>query len=140
MASAAGMVVYAAASFIWKRFAGWSYPTYYADYYNYWKQVYYQNNMRVNINIPARVNPCKYYPNWAADNTISFGAIVSNSGVLGFAARANSDPVGLAFPQVAVQGGNMLITYSYAGIRNLADGSGTPAYPGKITIHAGLLG
>ncbi|WIA21393.1 hypothetical protein OEZ85_000609 [Tetradesmus obliquus] len=93
-----------------------------------WSQAYYENNM--NIDIQPSVNPCKYYSNWAADNTITFGAVVSNSGVLDFAARAKSDPVGLAFPQVAVRGNNMLITYSYAGIRYLPDGSGTPAYPG----------
>jgi hypothetical protein len=132
--SASGLLLLAAASFIWQGFVGWGYPLYYSDYYSYWRQAYFLNNIQVNVNIPARVNPCKYYSNWAADNDITFGAIVSNSGVLDFAARSKSDPVGLAFPQVAVRGNNMLITYSYAGLRQTPDGSGTPAYPGETGV------
>jgi hypothetical protein len=134
--SASGLLLLGAAAFIWNGFLGWGYPRYYSDYYSYWSQSYYENNLQINVNsIPARVNPCKYYSNWAADNTVTFGASISNSGVLEFTERAGLNPVGLAFPQVAVRGNNMFITYSFAGTGNIPDGSGTPAYPGKRYTH-----
>jgi hypothetical protein len=129
--SASGLLLLGAAAFIWNGFLGWGYPHYYSDYYSYWSQSYHENNIQINVNsIPPTVNLCKYYSNWAADNTVTFGAVISNSGVLEFTERAGLDPVGLAFPQVAVRGNNMSITYSFAGTRNTPDGSGTPAYPG----------
>lgn len=59
---------------------------------------------------------------------------MSRKGVIEFASKPQANPVGLAFPQVAVRGSTMLIVYSYSGPYGAPDGQGgVLAYPGART-------
>jgi hypothetical protein len=67
------------------------------------------------------------------DNTITFGVVVSRRGVLQYITEQDN-PVGVAYPQVAVVGGAMLVVYSFSGPKGIPDSNGVPlAYPGQHT-------
>uniref|UniRef100_A0A383V3P6 Uncharacterized protein n=1 Tax=Tetradesmus obliquus TaxID=3088 RepID=A0A383V3P6_TETOB len=105
--------------------AGWG------GYYKWWKEHYFLRNLYMNLRIPPKTNPCKYYKDWNADNRVTFGAIVSRRGVLDYITN-QQNPVGLAHPQVAVVGGLMLVVYSFSGplgLPGVMDQS-IRAYPG----------
>jgi hypothetical protein len=71
---------------------------------------------------------------WNTDNRITFGAIVSRRGVLDYITN-QQNPVGLAYPQVAVVGGVMLVVYSFSGPLGLPGGAvdqSIRAYPGGL--------
>eukprot|EP00775_Hariotina_reticulata_P007431 gene7431-7640_t len=120
-------------SFAFAGWNGWGYldNSFYYNYYQYWREYYFLRNLYMNLRIPPKVNPCKFYKEWSSDNTITFGTVVSRRGVIEFASTPQANPVGLAFPQVAVRGGTMLIVYSYSGPYGAPDGQGgVLAYPG----------
>ncbi|KAF8065468.1 hypothetical protein HT031_003069 [Scenedesmus sp. PABB004] len=112
----------------WRGFTGWGYDSgaNYFGYYDYWREHFFLRNLYMNL----RDNPCKYYKDWAIDNEITFGAIVSRRGVLEYVTN-QANPVGVAYPAVAVVGGSMLVIFSFSGPAGLPDTDGAPlAYPG----------
>jgi hypothetical protein len=74
-------------NFAFAGWSGWSYldNSYYYNYYQYWREYYFLRNLYMNLRIPPKVNPCKFYKDWALDNTVTFGAVVSRRGVIEFA-------------------------------------------------------
>lgn len=113
---------------------GWGYndASTYSSYYQFWREHYFLRNLYMNLRIPPKINPCKYYKDWQYDNTVTFGALVSRRGVLDYVTN-QANPVGVAYPQVAVVGGSMLIVYSFSGPLGIPDSQGAPkAYPGEV--------
>jgi hypothetical protein len=104
----------------------------YYQYYTYWKEYYFLRNLYMNIRIPIQQNPCKLYNNWSEDNEVSLGVVMKAKGVIEYATPqvAFTNPIGLAYPQVAVRGGTMLVVYSFAGPYNITF-TNFPAFPGE---------
>jgi hypothetical protein len=84
---------------------------------------------------------CRFRKNWNERNKVTLLATVVKSGVItyGSAATEAENPLGLAYPQVAVRGGTMLITYTYCSYTNIPVLPGVrftdvPAYPGACVV------
>jgi hypothetical protein len=79
---------------------------------------------------------CSYSPSISGGGTVTaaatLAAAVARSGVIthGSAAGQLDYPLGLAYPQVAVRGGTMLVTYTYSSYANLQGN-----IPGVITAN-----
>jgi hypothetical protein len=69
---------------------------------------------------------CRFRADWNVRNTVTLLATVVKSGVISYGSAASEAdaPLGLAYPQVAVRGGTMLVTYTYSSSANM------PAVPG----------
>ena len=119
--------------------SGWGSNTVddYYEYYTYWKEYYFLRNLYMNIRIPIQQNPCKLYNNWSEDNEVSLGVVMKAKGVIEYATPtvAFTNPMGLAYPQVAVRGGTMLVVYSFAGPYNITY-TNFPAFPGELCFVA----
>ena len=82
---------------------------------------------------------CRFRHRWNVRNTVTLLATVVKSGVITYGSGAGEEasPLGLAYPQVAVRGGTMLVTYTYSSYANVPDAlqgvttTGVPAYPGE---------
>ena len=105
-----------------------------------WRDIYmaqaYYNPSYNNWGIEFR---CRFGPNWNERNTVTLLATVIKSGVIthGSATGEAGFPLGLAYPQVAVRGGTMLVTYTYSSFANIQ-----PTIPGvqytDAPAHAGV--
>jgi hypothetical protein len=80
---------------------------------------------------------CRVKADWNVRNTVTLLATVVKAGVIthGSAAGEQAAPLGLAYPQVAVRGGTMLVTFTYSSYANVpkvpgAENTGVPAFPG----------
>jgi len=77
---------------------------------------------------------CRFKANWNVRNTVTLLATIVKVGVIthGSASDQLGSPLGLAYPQVAVRGGTMLVTYTYSSYVNLPSsipGATTPNVP-----------
>jgi len=105
-----------------------------------WRDVYmsaaYYDPSQGNWGIEFR---CRFRNDWNVRNSVTLLATVIKSGVLtyGSASSQVGYPLGLAYPQVAVRGGTMLITYTYSSYGNLDNTitgvkyTDQPAYAGE---------
>jgi hypothetical protein len=108
-----------------------------------WRDVYmsaaYYDPRQSNWGIEFR---CRFRYQWNVRNKVTLLATVIKSGVIthGSASEQLQHPMGLAYPQVAVRGGTMLVTYtysSYADIDPAIEGvefTGVPAYAGACGL------
>lgn len=106
-------------------------PHTHKEYYEVWRDYASVRRVYSRLQIEARFNPCKYYRDWHRDTKITFGVLVSRRGVIDQATLNGDNPLGLAFPAVAVREGSALVVYSYSGPHRVP-GTGAMAFPGGL--------